>query len=150
MAADPTATPEEETQVYKDVCQNLVPYVLLGRGDRQLETLMYDYVHADRRAVKNDQTKLVTFARDNVVQAENDVKVQKKIVADYHILKLNAKRELQDKKRKFLEIGNSKKQNGIASPSVTSRLIESCKSNEKSGGSMQCTEKGRETTTRVE
>ena len=105
MSDDPTATPEEETQVYKDVCQNLVPYVLLGRGDRQLETLMYDYVHADRRAVKNDQTKLVTFARDNVVQAENDVKVQKKIIADYQISELNSKRELQDKERELHEIG---------------------------------------------
>lgn len=47
MSDDPTATPEEETQVYKDVCQNLVPYVL-GCGDHELGTLMDDYVHAPR------------------------------------------------------------------------------------------------------
>ena len=54
-------------------------------------------MNPNRRAVKSEQTKRVTIARENVIQDEKDGKVQKKVVSDYANTELKGKRELQDK-----------------------------------------------------
>ena len=105
MSDDATATTEEEDKVYKGVCGNLFPH-LEGLGDPKLEKLTDDYVNPNRRAVKSDQTERVTIARENAIQDEKNVKVQKKVVSDYANTELKGKRELQDKEQELENVGN--------------------------------------------
>ena len=105
MSDDATATTEEEDKVYKVLCGNLLHHIE-GLGDPKLEKLTDDYVNPNRRAVKSEQTKRVTIARENVIQDEKDGKVQKKVVSDYANTELKGKRELQDKEQELEKVGN--------------------------------------------
>uniref|UniRef100_A0A6S8U331 Uncharacterized protein n=1 Tax=Chaetoceros debilis TaxID=122233 RepID=A0A6S8U331_9STRA len=108
MSINPIATIEEDNEVYERVCKNLIHYVEgsgEGRSDPALAPVMADYVAISRNKVKNEHAKRAAFALERWIQSQKEVKSQKALSSEYEISKLNAERELQDKRQELDKIG---------------------------------------------
>mmetsp|Transcript_6353 Transcript_6353/g.9300 ORF Transcript_6353/g.9300 Transcript_6353/m.9300 type:complete len:423 (+) Transcript_6353:561-1829(+) len=108
MSINPIATIEEDNEVYERVCKNLIHYVEgsgEGRSDPALAPVMADYVAISRNKVKVEHAKRAAFALERWIQSQKEVKSQKALSSEYEISKLNAERELQDKRQELDKIG---------------------------------------------
>jgi len=96
------ATTEEVKEVFKVVCNQLIPF-LKGHNVPDYD-LVNDYV-SNRDMVRNHHTGKLTTAYVTKVQAERDVESQKELVKDQEDSLLNAQREHKDNENTFEEVG---------------------------------------------